>query len=144
MQFWEERRTPTNSMPSRIVISLTLGISQAGISKLSGYAKILTTDQKRRSIFGFFCRRCHTTFAKLSAIAVLRLCQDYQAWCNGDDTAGYFVAEKDELSCMFSHIVSNYILLRLQQPIFCFSKPWLTRKRGLDLNITKSILILQR
>jgi len=106
---WEGRCTLINPIPAYLVILSTSGTPQAGIPKLPSYTQSLITHQQRRSIFGFFCRRCQTTFAKLSALAVLRLCQDYQAWCAGDDTAGYFIAEKDELSCMFSHIFMSHL-----------------------------------
>ncbi|CAA7271729.1 unnamed protein product [Cyclocybe aegerita] len=52
----------------------------------------------RRSIFGYFTRRCFTSFVKLSYIGINRLVADYQAWVNDAPTAGYFVAQKDELT----------------------------------------------
>lgn len=55
-------------------------------------------DQARRSIFGYFCRRCFVSFIKLSFYGVLQLQKDYQAWCSGDDQAGYSPVEKDPLT----------------------------------------------
>jgi len=52
--------------------------------------------QGRRSIFGFFCRRCFVTYIKLSFIGSLKLQQDYQAWCNGNTRAGYEPIVKDQ------------------------------------------------
>jgi hypothetical protein len=52
----------------------------------------------RRSIFGYFSRRCYVSFLKLSFAGLVRLCQDYQAWCAGDDSAGYAVFQKDQLN----------------------------------------------
>ncbi|KDR81577.1 hypothetical protein GALMADRAFT_263859 [Galerina marginata CBS 339.88] len=51
----------------------------------------------RRSIFGYFCRRCYVTFVKLSFAGLDKLCQDYQTWVAGDNFAGYSIIEKDDL-----------------------------------------------
>ncbi|KAH9951375.1 hypothetical protein B0H21DRAFT_849637 [Amylocystis lapponica] len=37
-------------------------------------------DENRRSIFGYFCRRCFVSFAKLSISAAIRLHQEYLMW----------------------------------------------------------------
>ena len=55
----------------------------------------------RRSIFGYFSRRCYVSFLKLSFAGLVRLCQDYQAWCTGDSSAGYAVFRKDQLNSEF-------------------------------------------
>ncbi|KAF9005620.1 hypothetical protein BDQ17DRAFT_1353475 [Cyathus striatus] len=52
----------------------------------------------RRSIFGYFCRRCFVSFLKLSFAGVMKLQAKYQAWVNGDVTAGYDSIEKDSLA----------------------------------------------
>ncbi|GLB34986.1 putative microtubule associated protein [Lyophyllum shimeji] len=52
----------------------------------------------RRSIFGYFSRRCFFTFIKLSFSGVVKLQKDYQAWCLGDLRAGYEVIVKDQLN----------------------------------------------
>ncbi|KAF8559544.1 hypothetical protein OG21DRAFT_1402070 [Imleria badia] len=55
-------------------------------------------DEARRSIFGYFCRRCFVSFIKLSFHGVMQLQRDYQAWCAGDHQAGYSPVEKDPLT----------------------------------------------
>ncbi|EGN92472.1 hypothetical protein SERLA73DRAFT_99306 [Serpula lacrymans var. lacrymans S7.3] len=52
----------------------------------------------RRSLFGYFCRRCFVSFLKLSYFGIGKLHEDYQAWCAGDRQAGYAAVEKDPLS----------------------------------------------
>jgi anaphase-promoting complex subunit 5 len=52
----------------------------------------------RRSIFGYFCRRCFISFVKLSFSGVVKLQKDYLAWCAGDARAGYEPVEKDPLT----------------------------------------------
>lgn len=52
----------------------------------------------RRSIFGFFCRRCFVSFIKLSFAGVVKLQNDYQLWCAGDPEAGYEPIRKDQLN----------------------------------------------
>lgn len=52
----------------------------------------------RRSIFGYFTRRCYVSFLKLSFAGLVKLCQDYQEWCDGDNSAGYAVFQKDQLN----------------------------------------------
>lgn len=53
----------------------------------------------RRSIFGYFCRRCYVSFVKLSFPALGKLCNDYKSWCAGNLSAGYEIFQKDELTC---------------------------------------------
>ncbi|KAI9566459.1 hypothetical protein HD554DRAFT_2115980 [Boletus coccyginus] len=52
----------------------------------------------RRSIFGYFCRRCFVSFIKLSFYGVMQLQRDYKTWCAGDHQAGYNPVEKDPLT----------------------------------------------
>lgn len=52
----------------------------------------------RRSIFGYFCRRCFVSFVKLSFSGVIKLQRDFQAWIDGDLTAGYQVVNKEQLT----------------------------------------------
>ncbi|KAF5380845.1 hypothetical protein D9615_003925 [Tricholomella constricta] len=52
----------------------------------------------RRSIFGYFSRRCFVSFIKLSFSGVVKLQRDYQAWCLGDSYAGYDSVVKDQLN----------------------------------------------
>ncbi|KAF8636546.1 hypothetical protein AX17_003358 [Amanita inopinata Kibby_2008] len=52
----------------------------------------------RRSIFGYFCRRCFVSFIKLSFSGVIKLQRDYQSWCSGNSKAGYAPISKDQLN----------------------------------------------
>ncbi|KAK2466948.1 hypothetical protein APHAL10511_001206 [Amanita phalloides] len=52
----------------------------------------------RRSLFGYFCRRCFVSFVKLSFSGVVKLQQDYQSWLCGDSEAGYEPMNKDQLN----------------------------------------------
>ncbi|KAG5727682.1 hypothetical protein E4T56_gene12240, partial [Termitomyces sp. T112] len=52
----------------------------------------------RRSIFGYFSRRCFVSFLKLSFSGVVKLQKDYQSWCHDDASAGYDPIVKDQLS----------------------------------------------
>lgn len=52
----------------------------------------------RRSLFGYFCRRCFVSFIKLSFSGVVKLQKDYQTWIGGDLTAGYDVINKEQLT----------------------------------------------
>ncbi|KDQ60855.1 hypothetical protein JAAARDRAFT_31853 [Jaapia argillacea MUCL 33604] len=52
----------------------------------------------RRSLFGYFCRRCFITFIKLSFSGIMKLQKDYQAWRAGDLKAGYGQVEQDRLN----------------------------------------------
>lgn len=53
--------------------------------------------QLRRSIFGYFCRRCFVSFVKLSFSAVVNLTRDYQAWTAGNLRAGYGPLPKEHI-----------------------------------------------
>ncbi|TFK42614.1 hypothetical protein BDQ12DRAFT_597893 [Crucibulum laeve] len=55
------------------------------------------SEDTRRSIFGYFCRRCFVTFLKLSFTSVIKLQKDYQTWTRGDSQAGYEVIKKEPL-----------------------------------------------
>ena len=57
--------------------------------------------QLRRSIFGYFCRRCYVSFVKLSFPALGKLCNDYKSWCSRNLSAGYEIFQKDELTCTY-------------------------------------------
>lgn len=52
----------------------------------------------RRSVFGYFCRRCFVTFVKLSFSGVVKLQKDYLLWCAGNIKAGYEPPPKDPLT----------------------------------------------
>ncbi|CAK5277710.1 unnamed protein product [Mycena citricolor] len=72
--------------------------------KVEGEEEIPPTLQ-RRSIFGYFCRRCHASYLKLTFYGVGKLQKDYQSWCRGADPVEIkFPAAKDQLQ---SHIY-NY------------------------------------
>ncbi|KAA1469483.1 hypothetical protein DENSPDRAFT_835114 [Dentipellis sp. KUC8613] len=43
----------------------------------------------RRSLLGYFCRRCFVSFIKLSYKGVTKLRLDYRAWLEGPSVAGY-------------------------------------------------------
>jgi len=66
----------------------------------------------RRSIFGYFCRRCFVSFIKLSFSGVVKLQEDYRAWCLGDSRAGYESVEKDQLSNRAFPSLSVSVLLK--------------------------------
>lgn len=48
----------------------------------------------RRSLLGYFCRRCYVSFIKLSYAGVIKLRRDYHHWLAGYQT-GYEHTEKD-------------------------------------------------
>lgn len=52
----------------------------------------------RRSLFGYFCRRCFVSFIKLSFSGVVKLQKDFQRWIEGDPAAGYQVVSKEQLT----------------------------------------------
>ncbi|KAJ3998566.1 hypothetical protein F5050DRAFT_1869137, partial [Lentinula boryana] len=54
--------------------------------------------QGRRSIFGFYCRRCYISFGKLSFSGVIRLHKDFQLWLDGKPSHAYKPIHKDELN----------------------------------------------
>ena len=66
----------------------------------------------RRSIFGYFCRRCFVSFIKLSFSGVVKLQEDFRAWCLGDPRAGYEPVQKDQLSNCVSPSLSLSVLLK--------------------------------
>ncbi|EKM82711.1 hypothetical protein AGABI1DRAFT_118153 [Agaricus bisporus var. burnettii JB137-S8] len=70
----------------------------------------------RRSIFGYFCRRCFVSFVKLSFSGVIKLQRDFQAWIDGDLTAGYQVVNKEQLT-------NDSILFRTQADKKSWAKP---------------------
>ncbi|EFI28382.1 hypothetical protein CC1G_13916 [Coprinopsis cinerea okayama7 len=43
----------------------------------------------RRSLFGYFCRRCFVSFVKLSYVGLVKLRDEYQAWCAGLPVPSY-------------------------------------------------------
>ncbi|KAJ7582745.1 hypothetical protein C8J56DRAFT_791650 [Mycena floridula] len=54
-------------------------------------------NEMRRSILGYFCRRCFASFMKLSYSGIVKLQRDYLSWCNGDQRAGYENIMRDQL-----------------------------------------------
>ncbi|KAF8741003.1 hypothetical protein AX14_006207 [Amanita brunnescens Koide BX004] len=52
----------------------------------------------RRSLFGYFCRRCFLSFIKLSFSGVVELQRDYHSWRFGESEAGYGLMRKDQLN----------------------------------------------
>ncbi|KAJ3728128.1 hypothetical protein DFJ43DRAFT_1084857 [Lentinula guzmanii] len=58
----------------------------------------------RRSIFGFYCRRCYISFGKLSFSGVVRLHKDFQLWLDGKPSHAYKPIHKDELNNTDSQI----------------------------------------
>ncbi len=54
--------------------------------------------QMRRSLFGYFCRRCFVSFIKLSFSGVVKLQKYFQAWIAGESAAGYEVINKEQLT----------------------------------------------
>ena len=52
----------------------------------------------RRSLFGYFCRRCFVSFIKLSFSGVVKLQRDYQSWRSDNTDAGYEPVRKDQLN----------------------------------------------
>ena len=69
-----------------------LSVSLAPVTK-----QTQNTSQTRRSIFGFFVRRCYVSFGKLSYTGVIKLQEDFQAWVAGDYSAGYERVRKDRI-----------------------------------------------
>lgn len=58
----------------------------------------LKAGQMRRSLFGYFCRRCFVSFIKLSFPGVVKLQKNYRAWIGGDSSSGYDVINKEQLT----------------------------------------------
>ncbi len=69
-----------------------------------------------------------------------KLCENYAAWCAGDDSAGYEMIMKDELTSNSFSIITQRSQLSnwLIQMIFFFSNRKLTGQTGLSQNSTKS------
>ncbi|KAJ4485910.1 hypothetical protein J3R30DRAFT_3442822 [Lentinula aciculospora] len=57
-----------------------------------------------RSIFGFYCRRCYSSFSKLSFSGVTQLHEDFQLWMDGKPNHAYKPIHKDELNSTHSHL----------------------------------------
>ncbi|KAG9318449.1 hypothetical protein JVU11DRAFT_540 [Chiua virens] len=81
----------------------------------------------RRSIFGYFCRRCFVSFIKLSFYGVMQLQRDYQSWCTGDNQAGYSPVEKDPLTSDIWIFKTNSDLKSSARP-----EPWELWEKGLS------------
>ncbi|KAJ7452459.1 hypothetical protein B0H11DRAFT_2073533 [Mycena galericulata] len=58
------------------------GLPSLFVEKVEGEEDALPT-LLRRSVFGYFCRRCFVSFLKLSFYGVGRLQKEYDAWCRG-------------------------------------------------------------
>ncbi|KAF7363413.1 ANAPC5 domain-containing protein [Mycena sanguinolenta] len=58
------------------------GLPSLFMDKVEGDEDVLPTLM-RRSLFGYFCRRCFVSFLKLSFYGVGRLQKEYDAWCRG-------------------------------------------------------------
>ncbi|KAK7014891.1 cytoskeleton-associated protein 5 [Favolaschia claudopus] len=73
------------------------GLPSLFMEKVEGEEDVLPTLM-RRSIFGYFCRRCFVSFLKLSFYGVGKLQKEYAAWCT-DAVApvNEFPAIKDQL-----------------------------------------------
>ena len=56
------------------------------------------TRLARRSIFGYFCRRCFVSYVKLSYGGLSKLREDYQNWCSEGRKTGYEPIPKDNLT----------------------------------------------
>lgn len=60
--------------------------------------KRLHAQQARRSLFGYFCRRCSITYQKMSYSGIVFLLSDYHEWLLGHPTAGYHQVKKDMIT----------------------------------------------
>ncbi|KAJ6496647.1 hypothetical protein C8R47DRAFT_349617 [Mycena vitilis] len=58
------------------------GLPSLFMDKVEGEEDVLPT-LLRRSVFGYFCRRCFVSFLKLSFYGVGKLQKEYDAWCRG-------------------------------------------------------------
>ncbi|KAJ7470732.1 hypothetical protein FB451DRAFT_1254671 [Mycena latifolia] len=58
------------------------GLPSLFVEKVDGEEDALPT-LLRRSVFGYFCRRCFVSFLKLSFHGVGKLQKEYEAWCEG-------------------------------------------------------------
>ncbi|KAJ7709939.1 armadillo-type protein [Mycena rosella] len=62
------------------------GLPSLFVEKTEGEEDATTTlppTLLRRSVFGYFCRRCFVSFLKLSFYGVGKLQKEYEAWCGG-------------------------------------------------------------
>ncbi|KAI0316674.1 hypothetical protein OF83DRAFT_1172648 [Amylostereum chailletii] len=57
------------------------------------------SDLNRRSLYGYFVRRCYISFLKLSFAGTTKLREDYHAWIHGHRGAGYHKIERSLMSC---------------------------------------------
>ncbi|KAF9040419.1 hypothetical protein BDZ89DRAFT_1060507 [Hymenopellis radicata] len=72
----------------------------------------------RRSIFGYFLRRCFLSYAKLSWAGISQLSRDYNAWCMGERLQqDYKKIVDDPLS------LSNRVLFRTEGDNASWAKP---------------------
>lgn len=71
----------------------------------------------RRSIFGFFCRRCFVSFIKFSFSGVVKLQGDYQLWCAGNSRAGYEPIRRDQLN------IADQLIFKTQADKKSWAKP---------------------
>lgn len=61
----------------------------------------------KRSLFGYFVRRCCVSFIKLSFSGTMRLIEDYNAWVAGDLDAGYEYDPRNERDAINSDAVMS-------------------------------------
>ncbi|TEB35906.1 hypothetical protein FA13DRAFT_1727451 [Coprinellus micaceus] len=74
------------------------------------------TRLARRSIFGYFCRRCFVSYVKLSYEGLSKLREDYQYWCSEGRKAGYETIPKDNLT-------TSYLIHKTQVDKKTWAKP---------------------
>ncbi|TFY82669.1 hypothetical protein EWM64_g1341 [Hericium alpestre] len=67
------------------------GISYLFVDTKAGQESVL----HRRSILGYFCRRCFVTFVKMSFAGVVKLREDYTRWLAREPNGGYDHVPKD-------------------------------------------------
>lgn len=70
------------------------------------------TRLARRSIFGYFCRRCFVSYVKLSYGGLSKLREDYQYWCSEGRKAGYEPIPKDNLTSRCCIVDSGCLLTK--------------------------------
>ncbi|KAJ3556968.1 hypothetical protein NP233_g11854 [Leucocoprinus birnbaumii] len=70
----------------------------------------------RRSLFGYFCRRCFVSFIKLSFSGVVKLQDDFRKWITGYPGAGYDVINKEQLT-------NDFTLFKTQADKKAWAKP---------------------
>ncbi|KAF8350736.1 hypothetical protein F5887DRAFT_940689 [Amanita rubescens] len=71
----------------------------------------------RRSLFGYFCRRCFVSFIKLSFSGVVDLQRNYHLWRSGESEAGYGPMRKDQLN----H--ADFLIFKTQADKKTWAKP---------------------